>query len=138
MKLVANSKVQGVKSLSGKGKGTNVAFAGDIFEVGASEEQRLIDLGVAVKYSREDPLDEDGDVEKKPARKAPARKAPAGKGKVKSEKAKDGSDTVSTEDPLGEDDAVEKKPALKTPAGKDKSEKAEDGSDTASTEDLGL
>jgi len=93
MKLVANSKIQGVKTLSGKGKGTSVAFAGDIFEVAASEEQRLIDLGVAVKYSREDPLGEDESVEKKPARKASA-----GKGKVNSEKAEDGSDTASNED----------------------------------------
>jgi len=91
MKLVANSKIQGVKALSGKGKGTSAAFAGDIFEVDASEEQRLIDLGVAVKYSREDPLGEDNDAEKKPARKTPARKG-------KSEKADDGSDTASSED----------------------------------------
>ncbi len=92
MKLVAANRIEGVNTLTGKGKGTSTAFVGDIFEVDKSEEQRLIDLGAATEYRREDPLAgiDDGE-EKKPARKPAARKG-------KSQKAEDGSDTANEED----------------------------------------
>jgi hypothetical protein len=99
MKLVANSCIQGVKALSGKGKGGTTAFAGDIFEADKSEEQRLIKLGVATEYVRDDPL---ADYDEKPARKPVARKPVTRKSKVEkaeeAEKAEDGSDTADEAD----------------------------------------
>jgi hypothetical protein len=94
MKLIANSCIQGVKTLSGKGKGGTTAFAGDIFETAKSEEQRLIKLGVATEYVRDDPL---ADYDEKPARKTVARKPKVEKPE-KPEKAEDGSDTADESD----------------------------------------
>ncbi len=109
MKMEAINRVQGVKVLVGKGKGTKNAFAGDIFECNESEAERLMSMDAAKEYSVKDRLAGLDDDDEKAAPKKAAPKKPAGK-----------------------------KPATKTSEPGKGSEKAADGSDTASDEDLGL
>lgn len=92
MKLKALNRVEGVKVLTGKGKGGTTAYAGNIFETtSTAEAERLIDLGAAEKYVVKDELADEGDG-KKPAPKKPTTRKSGGK------KAEDGSDTADDND----------------------------------------
>lgn len=92
MKLKALNRVEGVKVLTGKGKGGTTAYAGNIFETtSTAEAERLIDLGAAEQYVVKDELADEGG-EKKPAPKKTTTRKSGGK------KAEDGSDTADDND----------------------------------------
>jgi len=94
MKLEALNRVQGVKVLAGKGKGTKSAMVGDVFEISnQAEAERLISLGAAKEYTVEDKLagSDDGTPKKSSGRKTTGRKSSA-------QKAEDGSDTADEND----------------------------------------
>lgn len=125
MKLTAINRVQGVKVLAGKGKGTKNAFAGDVFEPKtAAEGERLINLGVAEEYKVHDPLAEAESKGTGTTKKAGGRKATGGKTAGKATQKNDSKAGGETGDQTKDD--------------KTGDQKAEDGSDTASDDDLGL
>lgn len=107
MKMEAINRIQGVKVLVGKGKGTKNAFAGDIFECDPKEAERLMKMDAAQEYKVRDRLAEEGEGGEGGEDKAPAKKAAkkptaaekkAAAEKAAAEKAADGSDTIGDED----------------------------------------
>lgn len=103
MKLKALNRVEGVKVLTGKGKGGTTAYAGNIFETtSTAEAERLIDLGAAEKYVVKDELADENTGEGSTPKKASTKKTTAKKTTAKktggAQKAEDGSDTADESD----------------------------------------